>query len=52
MYNDRKKVHIPFMDVDDLAFKTRQDPGFIASISKANAYLLLFFQNSVHNRLI
>lgn len=31
--HDRKKVHIPFMDVDDLSFN-RQDPKFVASISK------------------
>ena len=30
----RKKIHIPFCDVDDLAFKNRHDPNFIASISK------------------
>lgn len=31
----RKKMHIPFLDVDDLAFKNNQhDPSFIASISK------------------
>lgn len=30
----KKKVHIPFLDVDDLAYKTRQhDPTFIASIT-------------------
>lgn len=32
----RKKIHIPFCDVDDLAFKNRHDPNFIASISKHN----------------
>ena len=32
----RKKIHIPFCDVDDLAFKNRHDPTFIASISKQN----------------
>ena len=31
--HNRKKVHIPFMDVDDLAYN-RQDPKFVASISK------------------
>ena len=36
--DQRKKVHIPFCDVDDLAFKNRHDPNFIASISK-----LVFF---------
>ena len=29
----RKRVHIPFCDVDDLAFKNRHDPNFIANIS-------------------
>jgi hypothetical protein len=29
----RPRVHIPMTDVDDLPFKTRQDPNFIASIS-------------------
>jgi hypothetical protein len=32
----KKKIHIPFHDVDDLAFKNRHDPNFIASISKHN----------------
>jgi len=27
------KVHIPFCDVDDLAFRNRHDPNFVASIS-------------------
>jgi len=30
--HNRKKVHIPFMDVDDLAYN-RQDPKFVASIT-------------------
>lgn len=30
----RKRVHIPFCDVDDLAFKNRHDPNFIANITK------------------
>ena len=30
----RKKIHIPIHDVDDLAFKNRHDPSFVASISK------------------
>jgi hypothetical protein len=29
----RKKIHIPLHDVDDLAFKNRHDPNFVASIS-------------------
>jgi hypothetical protein len=29
----RKKIHIPIHDVDDLAFKNRHDPNFVASIS-------------------
>ena len=30
----RRGVHVPFLDVDDIAYKTRQhDPTFIASIS-------------------
>lgn len=36
----RRKVHIPMCDVDDLAFKNRHDPNFVASISeKLNFYL-------------
>jgi hypothetical protein len=31
--NRNKQVHIPLSDVDDLPFKNRQDPNFIASIS-------------------
>jgi hypothetical protein len=30
----RTRVHIPIFDVDDLAFKNRHDPNFIASISE------------------
>ncbi len=33
MMKGNNKVHIPFCDVDDLAFKNRHDPNFIASIS-------------------
>jgi len=33
--NFRKKVHIPFMDIDDLAFN-RQDPKYVASIKFYN----------------
>lgn len=29
----RKGLHIPISDVDDLAFKNRHDPQFIAQIS-------------------
>lgn len=29
----RKKLQIPISDMDDLAFKNRQDPQFIAQIS-------------------
>jgi len=29
----RKKVHIPFCDVDDLAFRNRHDPTFVAKIT-------------------
>ena len=32
--DQRKKVHIPFCDVDDLAFRNRHDPNFVAKISK------------------
>lgn len=28
-----RKTHIPICDVDDLAFKNRHDPKFIAEIS-------------------
>lgn len=45
----RKPVHIPYLDVDDLAYTTRQhDPKFIASISEwkishlERVFLLLF----------
>ena len=31
-----RKNHIPLCDVDDLAFKNRHDPKFIANISKKN----------------
>ena len=40
----KKKVHIPFLDVDDMAYKSGQhDPSFIASISnfKRFSYTLL-----------
>jgi hypothetical protein len=40
-YEKRPPVHIPLSDVDDLPFKNRQDPNFIASISKA-----FFFNNT------
>jgi hypothetical protein len=36
--NRNKQVHIPLSDVDDLPFKNRQDPNFIASISKKLFY--------------
>lgn len=38
---NRKRVHIPFCDVDDLAFKNRHDPTFIANISQTNIRSLL-----------
>ena len=37
----RKKVHIPFCDVDDLAFRNRHDPTFVAKISKKHNNLKL-----------
>jgi hypothetical protein len=44
--DQKKKVHIPFLDVDDLAYKSRQhDPSFIASISKIKIeFNFLFYQ--------
>lgn len=33
LHEPKKNVHIPFLDVDDLAFKNRHDPNFVASIS-------------------
>ena len=37
----RKKVHIPFMDIDDLPYN-RQDPKYVASISKKIHYFKLY----------
>lgn len=37
----RKRVHIPFCDVDDLAFKNRHDPNFIANISKCSSFCMI-----------
>ena len=44
----RKKIHIPFCDVDDLAFKNRHDPNFIASISKFEIFFFLFFYKTFY----
>ena len=33
-HRSKQKIHIPLCDVDDLAFKDRNDPNFVASISK------------------
>jgi hypothetical protein len=42
----RQRVHIPFCDVDDLAFKNRHDPNFIAKISIKNATSVICCANS------
>ncbi len=48
----KKKVHIPFLDVDDLAYKSRQhDPSFIASISNIKRFYFLFFKINMHDYL-
>ena len=46
--DQRKKIHIPFCDVDDLAFKNRHDPNFIASISKFEIFFyFLYMKHSI-----
>lgn len=40
----RKKIHIPLHDVDDLAFKNRHDPNFVASISNLDIIFLWIFE--------
>lgn len=46
--SSRQRVnHIPFCDVDDLAFKNRHDPAFIANISERRGNETLF-----HHRLL
>jgi hypothetical protein len=48
----KKKHHIPFLDVDDLAYKSRQhDPSFIASISNIKRFYFLFFKINMHDYL-
>jgi hypothetical protein len=36
-----KMMHVPFTDIDDFSFKSRQDLNFVASMSISFLFLLL-----------